>query len=183
MSIFSATTYEDERCKKENPTVTDIVYDRVLARAYGHPVTPKSQQFLSIPFCLLDNSDFRNDFMSQKRFRTYLLLLRRISRASGSDYPVSVFQRYYCIGKLATSLSLPQMAKMLNISKSTASEHIQRLANDGVIQIETAHADETSDGHEHNIYVLGTHDGYTERWLAEDVFLNQSAKEVVRNGQ
>jgi DNA-binding MarR family transcriptional regulator len=179
MNVFMSTTYEDVRCKKENPTVTDIVGERELVRLYGiQPATPKSEQFLAIPFRLLDSSNFRNNFMTQKRFRTYLWLLRRISRGRNFDDPASVYEGYYSVGKLAAASPLAQLAKALNISKSTVSDHLQQLANDGLIQIETVPAKETGDGHEHKVYILGTHDGHKERWFAEDVFLNRPVKEA-----
>jgi len=71
---------------------------------------------------------------------------------------------------LCTMLSLSEIAKALNIAKSTASDHIQQLERDGVIKIENLPASESENGKEHSLYILGTRTENGEHWFIDDVF-------------
>jgi DNA-binding MarR family transcriptional regulator len=142
----------------------------------------KSKQFVPVSFDLLDNPNFRNHFMTKKKFRTYLWLRRRIIRSMFfKDYhpdPANSFRLCFT-DRLGTAIPLSELAKTLNISKSTAGDHIQQLADDGVIKIETVPASLSDDGREHHLYILGTRQDGEEHWFIDDVFSNPS-EEVPR---
>ena len=138
----------------------------------------KSKQFVPVSFDLLDNSDFRNHFMNKKRFRTYLWLRRRIVRSmhfKAYNHDPANSNILYVSGLLGTAIPLSELAKTLNMSKSTAGDHIQQLERDGVIKIDTVPADETGDGREHSIYILGTRKGDEEQWFVDDAFTGEVA--------
>lgn len=51
----------------------------------------KTKQFIPISFMLLDNLEFRNRYMTKKRFRTYLWLRRNVIRGSKGRDPANVY--------------------------------------------------------------------------------------------
>ena len=136
----------------------------------------KSKQFVPVSFDLLDNADFRNHFMNKKKFRTYMWLRRRIVRSfifnAYNDDPANSF-KLCLMDLLGTSIPLSELAKTLNISKSTASDHMQQLERDGVIKIEKVPASESDDGKEHSLYILGTRQGKDEHWFIDDIFAGE----------
>ena len=132
--------------------------------------TDKSKQFIPLPFGLLDNSDFRNRYMTKKRFRTYLWLRRNVIRGNKGKDPANVYLNYWMNGKLAVSLTLAELSNDLNLSKSTVSDHLRQLEQDGVLEIDTVAADETEDGQERRVYVLGSCLKVEEKWFIDEVF-------------
>ena len=100
-------------------------------------------------------------------------LRRRIVRSmSFSDYhhdPANSFRLSFT-NLLGTAIPLSELAKTLNMSKSTAGDHIHQLERDGVIKINKVPADESKDGKEHSLYILGTRKGTEEHWFIDDVF-------------
>jgi len=135
----------------------------------GEPLslTGDFQQFLPLSFHLMDNDRFRNNFMTKKRFRTYLWLCRKIVRGNNPSDPVGVYDDYYRRGKLAVSIPLKRLRKELGLSKSTVSDHVNQLEKDGLLKIVTAVG---SDGQDYNVYILGVHDRKIEDWFVNDVF-------------
>jgi DNA-binding MarR family transcriptional regulator len=136
----------------------------------------KSKQFIPVSFDLLDNSDFRNHFMNKKKFRTYMWLRRRVLRSTQfktyNHDPANSFRLCYK-NLLGTAIPLSELAKTLNMSRSTAGDHIQQLERDGVIKIERVPASESDDGKEHSLYILGTRSGYDENWFIDEIFTGE----------
>ena len=136
----------------------------------------KSKQFVPVSFDLLDNANFRNHFMNKKKFRTYIWLRRRVVRSpqfkTYNHDPANSFRLYYR-DLLGTAIPLSELAKTLNMSKSTAGDHIQQLERDGVIKIERVPASESDDGKEHSLYILGTRTGKDEHWFIDDIFAGE----------
>jgi DNA-binding transcriptional ArsR family regulator len=130
----------------------------------------KSSQFVPIHFRLLDNPDFRNKYMIKKRFRTYLWLRRNVIRGLKGRDPANVYQDYWMNGKLAVSVTQEKLSKDLNLPKSTISDHLSQLEQDGVLKIDVVPADETEDGQEHRVYVLGTCLKVKETWFIDEIF-------------
>ena len=132
--------------------------------------TAIENQFVRLPFTLLDNPEFRNGLMTKARFRTYLLLRRYVVRAQNYHDPCFIFDRYWSHGELATSVKLEKLAEKLNLPKSTVSDHIRQLEKDGVIEIDTIEPSEATDNVQHLVFVLGTCFNGKESWFVDEVF-------------
>ncbi len=130
-----------------------------------------SKQFIPISFELFDNPDFRNSFMIKKRFRTYLYFRRRVTRGMNCHDPLDLHSNYWISGELATSMPLVKIAKDLNLSKSTVSDHIRQLEKDGIITVDKIEASEAPDGKSHLVFILGTCVNGMEKWFIDNVFL------------
>lgn len=130
-----------------------------------------SKQFIPISFELFDNSNFRNSFMIKKRFRTYLYFKRRVIRGMNCFDPLDLHGNYWFSGELATSMPLVKIAKDLNLSKSTVSDHIRQLEKDGIITVDKIEASEAPDGKLHLVFILGTCVNGQEKWFIDNVFL------------
>ena len=129
-----------------------------------------TRQYLPISFDVLDNVKFRNGLMKKDRFRTYLWLRRYVVRGNGNGDRLHIHDNYWRKGRLATGISARRLAKDLGIGRSTATDHIHKLKDEGVLKVEQVHANESWDGQRHNIYVLGTHEDGKEKWFIDDVF-------------
>jgi len=127
-------------------------------------------QFITLPIALVDNQDFRNGLMAQGRFRTYLFLRRYVMRAFSIGDKVGVFENYWMNGELAVSMTIEKIAERLNLPKSTVSDHIRQLENDGVIVIERVSPEESMDGIEHTVFILGSCINGIEHWYIDEVF-------------
>jgi len=151
--------------------------ERLLKR-YSEDSTPRSDdQFIPVPFSLLDNSSFRNGLMTKKRFRTYLWLRRNVVRGRKYNDPCGIFQNYWMNGELALSMKLEKITKDLGLSKSTVSDHIRQLENDGIITVDEVSASEALDDKAHLVFILGTCVHGQEKWLIDNVF-NGSKKKL-----
>jgi hypothetical protein len=138
--------------------------------------TAIDNQFIRLPFALLDNPDFRQGLMTKARFRTYLLLRRYVVRAQQLHDTCLVFDRYWSHGELATSMKLDRLAEKLNLPKSTVSDHIRKLEKDGSIEIDTIEPAEAMDNVQHRVFVLGTCFNGQERWFIDEVFSGEKDK-------
>ena len=138
--------------------------------------TAVENQFVRIPFTLLDNPEFRNGLMTKARFRTYLLLRRYVVRAQNANDPCLIFDRYWNHGELATSIKLERLAEKLNLPKSTVSDHIRQLEKDGVLEVDTIEPSEAMDNVQHLVFVLGTCFNGQERWFIDEVFSGEKDK-------
>ncbi len=147
-----------------------IQAERLLNRFSEHSEPRSDDQFIPVPFSLLDNPDFRNGLMTKKRFRTYLWLKRHVVRGRKYNDPCDVFSNYWMNGELALSMKLEKIADDLNLSKSTVSDHIQQLEKDGIIAVDKVSASEAPDGKPHLVFILGTCAGDQEKWFIDDVF-------------
>ena len=133
-----------------------------------------NKQFIPLPFSLLDNECFRNKFMKKNRFRTYILLCRKIIRGWDPHDPTSVYDDFYQKGKLAVSIPLNRLGKELELSKSTVSDHVKQLQKDGLLKIEIVTG---SDGQDYNVYLLGDCDYGIEHLFVNDVFMTGGCAE------
>lgn len=124
-------------------------------------------QFIPLPFALLNNPKFRNGLLKKARFRTYLWLRRHIVRGANFNDQADIYSKYWRKGRLATCISLDKLARDLKLPRSTASGHLDQLEKDGVIDTETI---DTSDG---RVCVLGWHQNGQEHWFIDDVFANR----------
>lgn len=145
--------------------------ERFLKRFRKQPQpNGKYKQFIRIPFELIDNPRFRNGFMTQKRFRTYLYLSRKVIRGPYPNDSLDIFYNYWHSGELAASLPLDKIAADLNLCKSTVSDHIRQLEKDGVITVDRIKACDAPDGKPHLVFILGTCANGFEHWFVEDAF-------------
>lgn len=110
-------------------------------------------QFVPTRFELLDNEDFRKTLV--KAYPLYLFLRRFISRAYQSGDGLDLYNRYYVKGKLASVVSIRQLAKSFSISRSTANIYIETIIKSGAVKIEEVSANDAWDSQHHHIYVLG----------------------------
>jgi DNA-binding transcriptional ArsR family regulator len=142
-----------------------------LQKRYSEHSSPRSDdQFIPVSFSLLDNPGFRNRLMIKKRFRTYLWLRRHVVCGHKFGDPCDVFSNYWLNGELAVSMKLDKIAKDLGLSKSTISDHIRQLENDGIITVDEVSASDASDGKAHLVVILGSRENGQEKWLIDDVF-------------
>jgi len=144
--------------------------ERLLKRYSGYIEPQPEDQFIPVSFCLLDNPKFRNGLMTKKRFRTYLWLRRHVVRGQKYNDPCGIFQNYCINGKLAVSMKLYKIAKDLGLAKSTISDHIRQLENDGIITVDEVSASDAPDSKAHLVFILGTCVNGQEKWLIDDVF-------------
>ena len=144
--------------------------ERFLKRFSEHSEPRSDDQFIPISLSLLDNPKFRNGLMTKKRFRTYLWLRRHVVRGRKYNDPCGIFLNYLMNGELAVSVKLDKIAKDLRLSKSTVSDHIRQLENDGIITVDKVPASDAPDGKPHLVVVLGNCVNDKENWLIDDVF-------------
>ena len=144
--------------------------ERLLNRYSEHSEPRSDDQFIPVSFKLLDNPGFRNGLMTKKRFRTYLWLRRHVVRAQKFNDPCGIFQNYWMNGELALSMKLEKIAKDLGLPKSTVSDHIRQLENDGIITVDEVSAPEAPDSKAHLVFILGTCVNGNEEWLIDNVF-------------
>ncbi len=145
--------------------------ERLLKRYSAGSESKTDDQFIPLPIKLLDDPKFRNGLMTKRRFRTYLWLRRYVIRGRMCNDPCDVFSNYWMNGELAACMKLDKIADYLNLSKSTVSDHIQQLENDGIIKVDEVSASEATDGKPHLVFILGTCSGDREKWLIDDVFI------------
>lgn len=161
----------------EEKILTDIVKRQAKTQLdrtkLYHEKTPRKSQFITVPYALVDNEDYRNGFLRKKRFRTYYWLRRYVIRASHPNDPLDLFRTYWMKGELASCVSLKKIAKDLEIPLSTARSHIKQLEKDGIIKVDRYDADDTPDGKKHEVYILGTCVDGNERWFIDEIFLNK----------
>jgi hypothetical protein len=138
--------------------------------------TDIDNQFIRIPFTLLDNPAFRQGLMTKARFRTYLLLRRYVVRAQQLHDTCLVFDRYWSHGELASSMKLERLAEKLNLPKSTVSDHLRQLEKDGVIEVDAIEPSEAMDNVQHLVFVLGTCFNGQERWFIDKIFSGEKDK-------
>jgi hypothetical protein len=143
---------------------------RLLKRYSEHSEPRSDNKFIPVSFKLLDNPGFRNGLMLKKRFRTYLWLRRHVVRGHKFNDPCDVFLNYWMNGELALSMKLDKITKDLGLSKSTGSDHIRQLENDGIITVDEVSASEAPDGKAHLVFILGTCVNGQEKWLIDNVF-------------
>jgi DNA-binding transcriptional ArsR family regulator len=144
--------------------------ERMLKRYSEHSEPRSDNQFIPVSFKLLDNPGFRNGLMTKKRFRTYLWLRRHVVRGHKFGDPCDVFSNYWINGELASSMKLEKIAKDLGLSKSTVSDHIRQLENDGIITVDEVSASDAPDGKAHLVFILGTCVNGQEKWFIDNVF-------------
>ena len=150
--------------------------ERVLKRYSEHSEPRPDDQFIPVSFSLLDNPAFRNGLMTKKRFRTYLWLRRHVVRGHKLGDPCDVFSNYWMNDELAASMKLEKIAKDLGLSKSTVSDHIRQLENDGIITVDEVSASDAPDGKAHLVFILGTCVNGNEEWFIDDVFSGSKNK-------
>jgi DNA-binding transcriptional ArsR family regulator len=148
-----------------------------LLKRYSERSEPRpDDQFVPVSFSLLDNPGFRNGLMIKKRFRTYLWLRRHVVRGRKYNDPCGIFPNYWMNGELAVSMKLDKIARDLGLSKSTVSDHIRQLENDGIITVDKVSASDTPDGKAYLVFILGTCVNGQEKWLIDDVFNGSKIK-------
>ena len=84
--------------------------------------------------------------------------------------PCGIFPNYWMNGELAASMKLEKIAKDLGLSKSTVSDHIRQLENDGIITVDEVSASDAPDGKVHLVFILGTCVNGQENWFIDEVF-------------
>jgi DNA-binding MarR family transcriptional regulator len=146
--------------------------ERFAVNAKPNQKVINSKQFIPISFELFDNSDFRNMFMTKKRFRTYLYFRRRVIRGKNCFDPLDLHFNYWISGELATSMPLGKIAKDLNLSKSTISDHIKQLEKEKIIIVDKIEASEAYDRKLHLVLILGICHNGCEEWFIDNVFKN-----------
>ena len=133
-------------------------------------VQMETGQHLPLFYDVLDNPEFRNGLMKKDMFRTYVWLGRYIVRAAMKNDPHRLYLNYYQKGKLASCVPTRVLAKALNIGKSTASDHINKLSEDGIIQSNIIPANKSFDGQRYVVCLFGTHKDGKEHWFIQDRF-------------
>jgi len=147
-----------------------------LSRQVSPEEKPKGELFIKIQYKLLDNPDFRNKFMKQGMSRTYYRMMRFVVRDIKPYDPLDIYSSYWANGHLATDIPASKLARDLGLPITTVRSHIIKLEKEGIIKIDRLEADETPDGKQHNVFILGTWKNGYEQWFIEDVFTNNANK-------
>jgi hypothetical protein len=130
----------------------------------------ETDQHFPLFYDVLDNPEFRNGLMKKGWFRTYVWLGRYIVRAEMKNDPHRLYQRYYQKGMLASCVPTRMVAKALKIGKSTVSDHIKALSDDGIIETATIQANKSFDGQRYVVCIFGNHTDGKEHWFIQDRF-------------
>ena len=129
----------------------------------------RDNQFIPLPFGLIDDQEFRQFFKGQ--YLTYTYLRSYIIRQSASFDHLRLYENYFLKGKLASSWSIGMLADRFDCSPNTIRKHIRRLKNKGCFNVVKVPTKQAWDGQKHNIYIFGTHDGNkNEKFYIDDVF-------------
>ncbi len=130
----------------------------------------KSSQFVAFPFQALDNAIFEKRQLKSNKLGTYMWLARNIIRGKMNNDYMNIYENYYQKGKLAVCITTRGFKTLIGTPKSTANDHINQLAEDGIIKTITVPKSECYDNQEHVICVLGIHKGGREHWFINDAF-------------
>lgn len=148
-----------KNCEEENPK----------------PQKPKrsnvnSSQFIPIPFQALDNPIFKKKYLKSNKLGTYMWLARNIVRGKMNNDYMNIFENYYQNGKLAVCITTRGFEKQMGTPRSTANDHINELAADGIIRTIKVPKNECYDNQAHVICILGIHKDGKEHWFINDAF-------------
>ena len=159
-----------------NPEIRDIItkdprHAKILEYEYHRG------PFIQIPYKLLDNKKFLDEFFYTKRSRVYFFLRRHIVRAETMPLFLT-YHIYYKRNLLATGLRIKRLCKKLDMPETTIRGHLHRLEKDGLIMVEQYDASETPDGIPHQVYILGVIKDGIERFFIDDVYLENIKPEV-----
>ena len=130
----------------------------------------KTSQFIPFPFQVLDNPMFQKKYLKSNRFGTFMWLARSIVRGKMNNDYMNIYENYYLKGKLAVCLTTRGFKKQIGTPKSTANDHINELAADGIIQTIKVPKSECYDNQPRVICILGTHKDGKEHWFINDAF-------------
>jgi hypothetical protein len=128
-----------------------------------------NRQWIRIYFELLDNQKFREKHGSE--MGVYMWLRRHIVRSRMKHDRLNIYERYYKKGLLASSMSIKQIAKDFDMSRTTILKYKDTLVQEGCIKAIKIHPNEAWDNQKHLIYVFGTHaGGKDERYYIDEVY-------------
>jgi hypothetical protein len=130
----------------------------------------KSSQFIPFPFQALDNPIFQKKYLKSNKLGTYMWLARSIVRGKMNNDYMNIYENYYQKGKLAVCITTRGFKTLIGTPKSTANDHINQLAEDGIIKTITVPKSECYDNQEHVICVLGIHKDGREHWFIKNAF-------------
>ena len=130
----------------------------------------QSSQFIPFPFQALDNPIFKKKYLRSNKLGTYMWLARNIVRGKMNNDYMNIYEKYYLNGKLAVCLTTRGFEKQIGTPKSTANDHINELAGDGIIKTIKVPKDECYDNQPRVICILGIHKDGIEHWFINDAF-------------
>jgi len=106
----------------------------------------------------------------RKSMTIYLYLRGYIVRKNYAGDKLNLYKTYFKKGRLASSVSIRELAAELGFSAKTVGTYLKKMAEDGVIKIEKVSARDAYDNQQHNVYVLGTHNfNHNEFYFAEEL--------------
>ena len=130
----------------------------------------KSSQFIPFPFQALDNPIFQKKYLRSNKLGTYMWLARNIIRGKMNNDYMNIYENYYQKGKLAVCITTRGFKTLIGTPKSTANDHINQLAEDGIIKTIKVPKSECYDNQERVICILGIHKDGREHWFINDAF-------------
>lgn len=145
-----------------------------IKETYGIKKTKRSHfkknQFFPFPFSVLDNPIFQKEYLKSNKLGTFMWLARNIVRGKMNNDHMNIYENYYQKGKLAVCITTRGFKKQIDTPKSTANDHINQLAADGIIKTIKVPKRECYDNQERVICVLGIHKDGREHWFISDAF-------------
>lgn len=150
---------ENDVFTRKTPEIDDIIFEEETPKPFS----------LGVP----GNFTLNPEIMKKLGVATglYLILIQLRVRNRYSGDKLKIYDRYWKEKKLATGTARGELCRRLGIKrKRTITAYTQQLKNGGIIKIERLHPNECFDGQQHNVYILGTHEGKkNEHFLIEDL--------------
>lgn len=94
----------------------------------------------------------------RKSMMLYLYIRAYIVRKNYKGDKLNLYRAYFKKGRLASSVSIRELAAKLGLNAKTVGTYLKKMAEDGVIKIEKISARDAYDNQQHNVYIFGTHD-------------------------
>jgi len=131
-------------------------------------VTPKvpsnTDRFVPFPMEVINSQRFREE--NQTPLMLFFFIASRIVRKHMND-GLYIYENYYRNETLACSLSHGQLAKAFGVSTRTTIRWIKELEKNELLRIEKVAIDEYR---KKNVYIVGTHDGFTECFYINEIY-------------
>ena len=153
------------KAKKNNGRLDPADYAKLMRQQKGTKPTgnqeEKKQKIKTSSFIRLDHQFVRSPLVRKalrKSMMLYLYIRTYIVRKNYKGDKLNLYKAYFKKGRLASSVSVRELAAKLGLNTKTVGTYLKKMAEDGVIKIEKVSAKDAYDNQQHNVYVLGTHD-------------------------
>jgi predicted transcriptional regulator len=77
-------------------------------------------------------------------------------------------------------MKFEKISKDIGLPKSTVSDHIQQLEQEGILVVDKVPASEAPNGKAHLVFILGTCVNGQEKWFIDDVLMARKKNKLRR---